>query len=846
MEPKNFEIFLNEVKFDDKPNQAHRDELEKKLIANLSKQPQQKTIARWIFHSRILKFAAAAVILIAVVLGLNYFGRSFSFTSVAWADVAEKFQSVEFFSVVFYEKDDALAQPEQIELWMGQGGNVRMRMGSQVIFGKDGLITKTFDISKHSVVEPDSRAKRMLEMLAGMGDRFSLNSLLNIAAGGKLTNVTPLINSDAIISEDLVVFDIKLNDIQWMRIWALRESKLPVQLRIWGSQFGSCLDAFLTYSNQQPKEFFDPNAFEQAFRQQQENNRSNIAYAFLTDPGGEDITPKDMFKKSGGYHTPVVKQSGITKEGAVWVLSSKARNRMPNGNEFYGFSQIKDDLSRKYISVGGGWRLADDTSLDVFLPIDFPFDNNRPFKITLICDTKEYDPIIKPELIGTVDLTQWDVNAPCPNLFGNGFADAQSWKIALAYRLFADEHKERLSRLVKTIPDWQQQPDNKSLLQFWMRLSYKQKDYAKVNNIGQALLPIMLKDTRNPPRYDIHDYLMSLGITGQIDKAAELFKQINTVNNIDPAKKSDEGYVQFVKYIVEELAMSTELQPEQISKIVGFDITQREEYKNAVQMAKEAVANKKSREAAEKRRQELANYYQSHPLPEKMELQVRLVKEGIYLVNVPNTVPNHEDYIIQPINGKIRGFVSNLRIFGNIQPYELVPMRVEDVNIEQEIYADLIYKKGTSRLEQTEFVLNHFGMELVIEDGPSRKVLVAKYNGQTLNNFNTIKVPLSYDNTKESKVGMLASSTSNGFRMTDLLDDLARQQNKDIKKDDEKLIIVNETALDFESGPVSDKMALWPGKEGLEKAKQWFKEQFGVTFTEETRPMKTYVIRKHK
>ena len=107
--------------------------------------------------------------------------------------------------------------------------------------------------------------------------------------------------------------------------------------------------------------------------------------------------------------------------------------------------------------------------------------------------------------------------------------------------------------------------------------------------------------------------------------------------------------------------------------------------------------------------------------------------------------------------------------FNNIQPYNLVPMRVEDVNIEQEVYIDLIYKKGTSRLEQTEFVLNHFGMKLVIEEGPSRKILVAKYNGQPLKNFNEVKVPLPYDNTKESKAGILGPMTNTGFRMTGLL-----------------------------------------------------------------------------
>jgi hypothetical protein len=416
-----------------------------KVLNAINNSGQKGTSSQTIFQP-FIKLAAAAAIIIIVLFVLNKFGNS----NIVWADIVEKFQSVEFFSAVFYEKDDALAQPEQIELWMGQGGNVRMRMGPQVIFGQGGNITKAFDISKHSVVEPDSKAKRMLEMLAGMGGQFSIDTLLKTVSGGKLTNVTPLVNSDAIISEDLVVFDSKLNDTQWMRIWALRESKLPVHLRIWGSRDGYCMDAFITYSNKQPAEFFDPNAFEQAFRQQQDNSNTNIAYAFLTDPGGEDITPKDMFRKSG-YHLPIIKQAGMTKEGAIWILAGKSQNRMPNGNIFYGFSQMKDDLNRIYFSVGGSWRLADDTSLDIFLPIDFPFDERRPSRVTLTCDTRKYN-VSNPELIGTIDLTQWEIDTPCPQLSGLGTTSDSGMKINLAYNFINLKDNDRLERILDSIP----------------------------------------------------------------------------------------------------------------------------------------------------------------------------------------------------------------------------------------------------------------------------------------------------------------------------------------------------------------------------------------------------------
>ncbi len=716
-----------------------------------------------------------------------------------------------------------------------------MRMGSQVIFGKDGMVTKAFDISNRSSVAADPRAERMLEMIGGMGGQFSLDTLLKIVSGGKLTNVTPLVNSDARISEDLVVFDSKLSDTQWMRIWALRESKLPIHIRIWGSRDGYCLDAFITYSNKQPDEFFDPDAFEQVFRQQSENNKSNIAYAFLTDPGGEDITPKDMFKKSG-YHLPVIKQAGITKEGAFWVIAEKSRNRMPNGYEIYGFSQLEDDLGRTYFSIGGGYGLDGETSRDIFVPIDFPFDERRPNRVTLTCDTRKFN-INNPELIGTVDLTEWEKDAPYPN-DGHGMSSIGSWKIGLAYKLFADEYTDKLSRLLKTIPNWSEQPENTSILFLWMRVANHNKDYEEAVKIGRILIPLLFKNPKQESRYNFDEYLTALARTGRIDEAAELFSRIAAEDNFSPKKSNMEFYEQFLCFAAEQLAMSTDLEPEQISKIMGIDITKRQGYENASRRAKSNATNNKHREVAEKRRSEIANYYQSHLLPEKMELLERPDNERIYFINASNSLPGHEEYKIQPINGKIRGLVSSLRYIDNIQPYELVPMLVEDVNIEQELNYDLIYKEGIRQLEQTEFVLNHFGLKLVIEEGPSRKVLVAKYNGQPLKNYRDVKVPSLYDDTKESRAGMLASMTSSGYRMTDLLHDLATQQNMEIEKDDEKMVIFNETGLDFEHGPVSDKTAFWPGAEGLELAKKWFEEQFGVTFTEEIRPMKIYIIRK--
>jgi hypothetical protein len=90
---------------------------------------------------------------------------------------------------------------------------------------------------------------------------------------------------------------------------------------------------------------------------------------------------------------------------------------------------------------------------------------------------------------------------------------------------------------------------------------------------------------------------------------------------------------------------------------------------------------------------------------------------------------------------------------------------------------------------------------------------------------------------------MTSATAMAGFEMRSLLNGLVFDQNRDVKDDSKKLVIFNETGIE---GLVGSERAFWPGNEGLKLAKDWFKEHFGVTFTEDTRQMKTYVIRTRK
>jgi len=88
---KQFENFVSNINFDDTPDPGHRDKLEQNLLRALAEQTRRKTplkIWRTIMKSRMTKLAAAAVIIIAVLIGLHFTANPFEAT-VTFAEVVQ-------------------------------------------------------------------------------------------------------------------------------------------------------------------------------------------------------------------------------------------------------------------------------------------------------------------------------------------------------------------------------------------------------------------------------------------------------------------------------------------------------------------------------------------------------------------------------------------------------------------------------------------------------------------------------------------------------------------------------------------------------------------------------------
>jgi len=99
-----------------------------------------------------------------------------------------------------------------------------------------------------------------------------------------------------------------------VRIWALRESRLPVRITVWDPRETQhrCGPELL---KQQPTSSSIQRI--RVLLRSRRHQSLNLAYAFLKDPGGRAITPEEMFAGSG-YHLPVIEQAGITPDGGGW------------------------------------------------------------------------------------------------------------------------------------------------------------------------------------------------------------------------------------------------------------------------------------------------------------------------------------------------------------------------------------------------------------------------------------------------------------------------------------------------------------------------------------------------
>ena len=130
-----FKKIVNRLKIDTEPKPKHREELRREVLSVFNEAGRRpanriidfKTIRRTIMKSPVTKLAAAAVIIIAVLIGLHYSGDSISITSTAYADVVERLHNARTLTFTVETTTPVEGMPSmKVEIAFKEPGYMRM------------------------------------------------------------------------------------------------------------------------------------------------------------------------------------------------------------------------------------------------------------------------------------------------------------------------------------------------------------------------------------------------------------------------------------------------------------------------------------------------------------------------------------------------------------------------------------------------------------------------------------------------------------------------------------------------------------------------------------------------
>lgn len=243
-------------------------------------------------------------------------------------------------------------------------------------------------------------------------------------------------------------------------------------------------------------------------------------------------------------------------------------------------------------------------------------------------------------------------------------------------------------------------------------------------------------------------------------------------------------------------------------------------------------------ESWRQRLRELAAKYQTDPLPDGMELIPRS-NQDTYPYYTYGQMPGIDGYSVRPLQTSLGDYLRSQNYYGTIS----VPQEFQLISLN----SDLILKNTIPVPEQTQFILNAVGLEIV-DVTEERMVWMARYDGRPLKPWREVKAPVIGEPGQPLKPGM--SSGSEPASITDLVNAFNYWLDYDLTAN--ALYIVDETGLpklpdinaNREPIAICALNIYWAGDDSITIARKWFQEEFGITFTEESRSMMSKQVRK--
>ena len=221
----------------------------KRLTEQMSGQRiKEQKVWRIIMKSRITKLAAAAVITIALLIGINQFGGSLDMTSVAWGEVVKNVEQIESF--IFQQRISINGMPEgTTELTTYVSSEYGLRQDAYMNGQVNGIsyiplagtiVTQVMPGEKkyRSVSTPEEHIRKTHEQVNPMGMIKEFMSFEHTELGRKII--------DGVEAEGIEVNDSNFLNAAFEsavgRLWVDVETNLPVRTEIVGVSGGGSIE----------------------------------------------------------------------------------------------------------------------------------------------------------------------------------------------------------------------------------------------------------------------------------------------------------------------------------------------------------------------------------------------------------------------------------------------------------------------------------------------------------------------------------------------------------------------------------------------------------------------------
>ncbi|MBN2583487.1 MAG: hypothetical protein JXL80_10495 [Planctomycetes bacterium] len=300
--------------------------------------------------------AAAVATLVAVAWLLLPNGTAF-----AWDDVVKAMGRVQGFRVTLFNEDpnrtDESRRLYKIEFhyrapdqWRAEGvGHVQFIRGDEV---------RLYSAEKRDFVDPAKARLRLIppDFVARLGQGDLLQEILTLLFEGDPPEGKPVRSDGAAEAGGVEVFDYARDATKrWARIWVLRESRLPLRIKVFEPRQEDFMLLTFDYSDPQPESYFDPEHFRRVVIENGLRREYQILRAGAEPLSGNPTEPGHVHEMLGDYKAAELVLAAGRDDGIIAIEHTDPDNVAPRGGCILheGYEAPTDNWGNVYYMTGG-------------------------------------------------------------------------------------------------------------------------------------------------------------------------------------------------------------------------------------------------------------------------------------------------------------------------------------------------------------------------------------------------------------------------------------------------------------------------------------------------------------